>query len=147
MNTNKAKITPKNIFEYILGNIRYQWFKFKTRNFNFANFVTIEENWESVLDNNKLSHTQEQFLYRVYQVGEKSPECLTNKECKVCGCEIPELFFANKGCGNFQPCYGPMLSKEDWENFKTSNNIDMLKIFNQTKSYLNGKAYDSSMPK
>ena len=40
---------------------------------------------------------------RVEAVRQKSPECIEEGACKICGCTTPDLFFCDKACeGN---CY------------------------------------------
>lgn len=68
---------------------------------------------------NRLQHIFEQVEWRKEQVMEKSPECMFNAECKVCGCKIPDLFYADKACSNVEnPCYPTLMSKDKWINYK-----------------------------
>lgn len=99
----KSKITLKNIKSYIQGNWRA---------------VLLEYYPEGIS-----KHIEEQYFWRIEQVKEKSPECLENKECKKCHCEIPELFLADKACENNPPCYPEMMSESEWNQFKYYNSI------------------------
>jgi predicted nucleic acid-binding Zn ribbon protein len=73
------------------------------------------------MDNPK--HIDEQSIWRLSQVKEKSPECIQHLHCVICGCDIQEKSFENNGCD--EGCYPPMMNKEDWENFKKSNQIQI----------------------
>lgn len=83
------------------------------------------------------SHIYEQIIWRRTQVMTLSPECWKEGHCKVCGCEILGKTMENRGCGiseseewlseGYQPCYPEMMSKEEWENYKTNNNILLFK--------------------
>ena len=83
----KPKITIKNIFAFLQGNSR------KAREEIFG---TLPE------------YIQSQVRERVKQVEEKSPECLEGK-CVKCGCDTPELFYADKACEG--GCYPVMNHK------------------------------------
>lgn len=42
--------------------------------------------------------------------------CYNAAECKICGCDVPNLQMANKPCeGN---CYPAMMNKRGWDAFK-----------------------------
>ncbi len=96
--------------------------------------------WEDSNLNLSMSHTQEQFIRRIFLVNIKSPKCL-NGQC-FCGCDTPSLFLANKGCEGYlqsneeikEPCYEPMMNKEDWRLFKEQNQIDIQSMFEFLKS-------------
>jgi hypothetical protein len=97
------EITPKNVKAFIQGYLR----KFLIDYFN-----------------RKLKYIFEQVEYRTECVREKSPECLTEGSCKVCGCKIPELFYSDKGCSNINnPCYPEMYSENEWIRFKNLKSI------------------------
>ena len=130
-------ITIKNVFSFFQGNIRYGLFKMKMKKQLFDEKFG---NWENSNLNLTMSHTQEQFIYRIYLVSKKSPTCL-NGQC-YCGCDTPALFLADKGCEGYKesngerlgPCYTEMMSKEIWESFKQMNSIDIIEIFNELKT-------------
>ena len=97
------EITLKNVKAFIQG---------YTRKFMIDFFI------------DKLKYIFEQVEYRKEQVTEKSPECILNGECKICGCKTPELFYSDKGCSNLSdPCYPEMMSKKEWIRFKNLNSI------------------------
>lgn len=58
-------------------------------------------------------HIIDQFHYREIKA---SKECIINGSCIKCGCDTPELFFANRACeGN---CYPKMMSKKQWYKYR-----------------------------
>lgn len=62
------------------------------------------------------SHIKEQIEERIKLVADKSPECLSGGSCVKCGCSMPEKTYEDRPCEG--ECYGPMLSKQEWENQK-----------------------------
>lgn len=86
-------ITPHNVLNWFQGN------------FNFFQKGTPK-------------HINEQANYRA----NRCPECATSSKLKCCGCPVPNAFFApKKSCKN--GLWGPMLSEEEWEDFKIKNNL------------------------
>lgn len=79
--------------------------------------------WAVKLYNKYFKWVEERKQYRQEEVEKKSPECIANGQCKHCGCTIPELFYADKGCSNTPPCYAAINSKEEWIDYKISNNL------------------------
>ena len=65
-------------------------------------------------------HIQEQIEWRAQQVQDKSPRCWQEGNCIQCGCVIREKIKADMGCENPPYCYPPMVSKKEWQNFKTN---------------------------
>ena len=103
MSITLQQITLKNIKAFIQGYVR---------------------KWMIDFFQKKLSHINEQVMWRIDQVAEKSPEGLIKGECQVCHCTIPELFFADKACSRVDnPCYPKMKSSKEWITFKNINNI------------------------
>ena len=94
----KAKINLPNIKSYIQGNWR----------------AALLEYYPEGLS----KHLEEQYYWRIQQVQEKSPECLEKGKCKICSCDTPELFMADKACENNPPCYPEMMSELEWNNYK-----------------------------
>lgn len=96
-----AKITFTNIKKYLQGNYR------------------------QVMDDIGImkpdSHIKEQALYRMKLIGEKSPECLKEGACKICGCDIPGLVLSDPSCEG--GCYPTMMDKDTWTDFKINNKI------------------------
>lgn len=43
------------------------------------------------------------YVVRVAQLDKKSPECLADGACKMCGCKMPDMLFAEHTCENH--CY------------------------------------------
>lgn len=71
---------------------------------------------------------KEQVAFR----SEMCKPCVENGACLHCGCKIPGLFYAEKGCriGN----YPLLLNKESWEDFKKNidgNNVQLNKKYYQ----------------
>lgn len=89
-----------------LSNIKY---------FIQGEYRKIEDEFFNSLDD----HIKEQVIFRKALVQLKKPECIAKGECIKCGCAIPDLFYADKSCDMF--CYPKMMSKENWESFKTMN--------------------------
>lgn len=70
-------------------------------------------------------HIQEQFEYRINLIGKKSPKCLTENNCVICGCSTLEMAISDKICEG--DCYPEMMDSETWEKFKIQNNIKNIK--------------------
>jgi hypothetical protein len=85
LKTWKKKI--ENMYYYIQGNLRYYFFL------------------KSLLPN----YLIDQIVGRVLRAKRK---CVENGICLECGCDIPQLFFADKSCGG--NCYPKMLSKKEY---------------------------------
>ncbi len=95
------QITPKNVKAFIEGYFRQAVIKL---------YYTF------------FSHVEEQVQWRIDQVAEKSPDCLINGECVICGCKIPELFYADKPCSRKEnPCYPPLKGKLEWVQYKNQH--------------------------
>lgn len=62
------------------------------------------------------SHVKEQALFRLWLVKQRSPECYETNSCVHCECTVDSKIFEDRQCSG--TCYGEMLSKEDWEEFK-----------------------------
>ena len=90
----KAKINLKNVISFLQGWVRYKVFN------TWLDFLIPK-------------HIKEQ-----YQVRLDSTDiiCMSSGACKNCGCEIPKLQYANKGCAEL--CYPRLLSKKDWKCMK-----------------------------
>jgi hypothetical protein len=41
---------------------------------------------------------QQQYEWRIAQVAEKSPECISGGICVHCGCDVPEKFWERDAC-------------------------------------------------
>ena len=108
---------PLNIWYYIQGNIRHFFYK----NFKYA----------------LRKHIIEQFEWRII----KASKCYNNNGgCLCCGCDTPQLFFADKACSvskisacklipelNGEICYPKMMNRNSWNLFKIENKIGELK--------------------
>lgn len=60
-------------------------------------------------------HIREQIEYRIRVMNE---DCYTQGSCVACGCKTTHLQMADKSCD--KNCYFPMMSKEEWNNFKNT---------------------------
>ena len=87
------QITFKNVLAFIQGYYRYYAYLY------FKNKLVRK-------------HIIEQFEVRMRSA---DLDCIVNRECKVCGCKTPALFWANKACD--KPCYPPMMNKDKWYRF------------------------------
>jgi len=92
--TGKAKLS--DVWHFCVGNYRYKLF-YSTKK------------WKRNL---LREHIKEQIEYRIIWMDK---QCYDQGSCKICGCETTALQMANKACD--KPCYPPMLSKKEWDNF------------------------------
>jgi len=112
MATNPAKINLKNIWKFITGWIRYILYKATTSKYLKKIGADIHLLPE---------HQIEQFKWRIQQVTQKSPKCLEDGKCVICGCETPQLQMASPKCeGN---CYPDMMDADAWKKYKSENQI------------------------
>lgn len=63
-------------------------------------------------------HIIEQYKYRLENA---KSQCLKNGECIACGCKMPAVLLADKGCK--RGCYLRMMNKQDWNNYKKIKKI------------------------
>jgi hypothetical protein len=61
-------------------------------------------------------HIKEQAMWRAFLCN----ECLDNGKCLICKCSTPAMFYA-PGKVDSKGRWGTMVSKEEWEKFKISN--------------------------
>ena len=101
----KHKITIKNVWYYLQGNLRYKLY--------YSRFKKLIR-----------KHILEQIEFRINSMDKF---CYNNGSCKLCGCKTTALQMANKACD--KPCYPKMLSKKDWNSWKK---IKDTKYFGQT---------------
>jgi hypothetical protein len=92
---NKKDINLKNIKAYVQGNLRYLTEQYGPE------FLKMEP------------HIREQVMFRMDIA---NPECKKAKSCIKCGCDTPQLFYADKQCGG--ECYPKMMNKEEWKNYQ-----------------------------
>lgn len=83
-----------------------------------GNFRKFMEDYPGIVGD----HIYEQVQYRL---GIMDENCLKNKQCP-CTCSVPEKQYENRQCEN--SCYGDMLNKQEWEDFKKKNNINKSSI-------------------
>lgn len=108
--TKPAKITFKNIKKFIQGHIRSMLLKLSNNKFvsKFSEDLKILE-----------PHQVEQYKWRLTIM---NPQCLNTGHCVICGCETPYLQMADESCDG--KCYPEMMSKEEWQNYKETKNIN-----------------------
>lgn len=98
----KREIPLSDVWYYIQGHTREKLYYSKYK-------------WKRLLIR---KHIREQFEWRLLQMDK---ECYSNGQCKICGCDIPALTFADKSC--HKPCYPKMKSRFNWEWFKVYNEL------------------------
>ncbi len=119
-----GKLTWANIKNFIQGTWRAS---------EYISYTPID--YDNSTLNAQNDHTLEQVIWRISQVSEKSPNCL-NGIC-YCGCDTPDLFFCDSVCNEGKgTCYGPMKTKEEWEEFKAANNISIPAIYTAHEEYI-----------
>lgn len=69
------------------------------------------------------AYIDEQSIWRLSQIKEKSPECLQQLRCISCGCDIQEKSFEDNGCD--EGCYPSMMDEKTWNKFKIDNKIEI----------------------
>lgn len=98
------KITPKNIMNFIEGNIKMLGDKI-----------------------NALSKFQrEQVIWRSQICKD---DCMIEGKCIYCGCSVPGKLYVAKSCNNGDR-FPDMMQERDWEEYKRENNI----VINGTNS-------------
>lgn len=104
----KIKENPKDVWWFLQGTVRM--------------FLYRKTPWLI------RKHIREQFEDRKT----KAKVCSERGSCKFCGCKTDDLFFANKACSLSEltlrnrrliykqddPCYGEMMSKQEWTSYK-----------------------------
>lgn len=95
----KARVTLRNIWYYLQGNIRYRLYY--SKQLYGINLKWLLPNW-----------LIEQIEMRVDSMDK---QCYNEGSCKICGCKTTELQFCDKPCD--KPCYPSMLSRKKWEIF------------------------------
>ncbi len=65
----------------------------------------------------KKKHIKEQSLHRLEQIKIKSPECYNSGKC-FCGCDINYIIYQPDACEEKNKCFGELLNKKEWNNFK-----------------------------
>ena len=84
---------------------------------NIYNF--IEGNTRLFTKNIQPKHIQEQVSYRMIIC---SKDCMINKECIKCGCDVPARLYTKESCNNSR--FPDFMSRIDWEEFKKYNKIE-----------------------
>jgi len=91
---------------------------------SILNYAEAEyQSWKSTskfLDADK--HIEEQSIWRLSQIKEKSPICLEGS-CILCGCSTQEKSFEMGKCNG--GCYPIRMSAIEWNKFKKKNNIEV----------------------
>lgn len=63
-----------------------------------------------------------QYAWRIAQVFEKSPACISKGACVVCGCDTPEKFWETSACEG--GCYPEWMSDDKFKTLHQSNTDD-----------------------
>jgi hypothetical protein len=93
-----AKLTPRNIFYFLEGNLKMMG--------DSLNMLP--------------KHQREQVLYRSSICG----DCLVEGKCKECGCSLPGKFYVSDSC-NGGKRFPNMMAEREWEEFKKTKNIEI----------------------
>lgn len=64
-------------------------------------------------------HEREQVLYRSEICKD---DCMKKGKCIYCGCSVPGKLYVKKSCNNGKR-FPDMMNAEDWNQFKSNNNI------------------------
>lgn len=95
----KARVTLRNVWSYIQGNIRYRLYYSKQ-------LYGVDLSW--LLP----KWLKDQIELRIDSMDR---QCYNEGSCKICGCKTTALQFSDKACD--KPCYPSMLSKKQWYIF------------------------------
>jgi hypothetical protein len=90
-------LTPRNIYHFLQGNIRWFGDEFK------------------VLPR----HIKEQVIYRAHFCQD---DCVRAGQCRYCGCSLPGKFYVTESC-NQGKRFPDLMGKEEWEQYKIDNNF------------------------
>jgi hypothetical protein len=90
-------ITPKKIFQFIEGNLKMLGDQFDLTS----------------------QHQKEQVLYRSQICKD---DCMKFGYCIECGCSVPGKLYVKESC-NGGKRFPDLMSREDWEKYKSDNNI------------------------
>lgn len=63
-------------------------------------------------------HYAEQIQWRKTKI---NPECKNQGFCKFCGCDTDGIIYLDEACEG--KCYPDMMGKDEWKQFKKTNNI------------------------
>lgn len=94
-----------------------------------------KEDFDNCDKNALSSYFLEQVIWRIDQVSINSPDCL-NGIC-YCGCDTPDLFFADSRCNEGNgTCYPPKMNELEWAQFKKDNKINIKELYKKHESYI-----------
>lgn len=91
------KITPKNIMNFIEGNLNMLGDKLETLP----------------------KHFKEQVIWRLSKCKD---DCVVNKSCIYCGCSVPGKLYVKESCNGGER-FPDIMDKENWESYKRINKI------------------------
>src|ERR1700760_3870761 len=95
-----ARITKANVRGFLQGNLRA-----------FGSKISFLK---------PPAHIEEQAYWRITLIKERSPICIQQGQCKVCGCSTDEIVFEDRSCKG--DCYPPMMNADTWAQYKTTHN-------------------------
>lgn len=94
-----AKITWENIKKFFQGN-----------------FYKLFRKVAPIVD-----HREEQYKWRLSLIQEKSPLCIEQGSCRICGCDVEGLALSDPPCeGN---CFPEIMNEVQWSQYKKINKI------------------------
>lgn len=100
----------------------------KPKKINLSNILNYAEAevrfWKSTSKFlNNPQYIDEQSIWRLSQIKEKSPECIQHTYCINCGCDIKEKSFESQGCE--EGCYPELMKEKEWNDYKQKHNIQI----------------------
>lgn len=93
------KITPKKVFQFIEGNLKM-----------LGDQLHLLP-----------KHEREQVLYRSMIC---KNDCMKYGYCVYCGCSVPGKMYVKTSCNNGER-FPNLMGSEEWEKYKTENNIEV----------------------
>jgi hypothetical protein len=95
----------------------------KLKDINLKNVKAfLQAHYRIAIEDSLPEHIKEQVIWRASQ----AEACTKNGKCLYCGCstEDLELYYADIGCKKpDNPCYPDMMTKEQWDEYKHTNQI------------------------
>lgn len=81
----------------------------------------LEGNTQLMLDGLGLKpeYFREQIAYRMLQC----PDCISNKSCKYCGCDVPGKFYVEESCNNGKR-FPDIMNEKEWREYKIKYKIE-----------------------
>lgn len=118
----------EDIIELVIPDLVPDKLKNAMKEFYFETKITlkniksyIEGNTQMILDGFGLQplYIQEQIAYRMLQC---KNDCMIQKKCKYCGCNVPAKLYVKESCNNGIR-FPDLMDEIHWNNFKEKNGI------------------------